>query len=219
VAWPRLAALGVRGVARAVEDPARPGWFRLQASTAAQPPAELLAATRGVVVLVPDPARTAPLDVDLDGAGGLVLTAGDLRLRGTVARPGAAEGPGDPRDTAGAERAPVPPDDALEAEPWDADCSGWDVQRWWSVALRVPDARHSCTAPQRHWRGLLAAAGAVEGAGPLLIEGQVRGRTVRLDGSAGPVRVVSDPDSSDPAVRAGPPGAPRVVVTGRRFVP
>ncbi len=220
-AWPRLGGLGVRGVARAVEDPTRPGWFRLHATTAAQPPDALLAATRGVLVLVPDPARTAPLDLDFGGGagGGFVLTAGDLRLRGTVAGPGAAEGPGDPRDAAGAERAPAPADEALEAEPWDADCSAWDVQRWTPVALRTPHRRHACTALQRHWQGLLAAAGAVEGAGPLVVEGQIRGRTVRLDGSAGPVRIASDPAASDPAVRAGPPGAPRVVVTGRRTVP
>ncbi len=219
-AWVRLAARGPRGLARAVEDPARPGWFRLHASLAAEAPSALVARTGGVVVLVPDPARTAPLDVDLDGSGGgLVLVTGDLRVRGVATRPGAAAAPGDPRDAAGAERAPDPADDALDAEPWDAACAGWDVQAWWPVALRPSHARHACTATLRHWRGLLAAGGTLEGTGPLATEGQVRGRTVRLDGSAGTVRIAADPDGLDPAVRPGPPGAPRVVTTGLRTVP
>ncbi len=220
VSWWRLAAAGVRGTARLVEDPAHSGRFLLDGAGPSRPLAELLRATRGLRRLELAPGRSRPLPLLLDGLSGAVLVrGGPVRATGgsrTV--PAGALAPADPADTAGEDRAARAGDPRLSLRDPDGSCSGFLPGGWADGHVLVEP--RPCVPRPAGFDGVLAVADALHLEGPLAIAGQVRAETLEADGTAGAVRIVAVPGAgATPALRPGIPGAPRVLVVGLRALP
>ncbi len=220
-AWWRLAAAGVRGTARLVEDPERPGWFRLDGAGRSRPLAELLAATGGLRRIEPAPGRSRPLVLVLDGVAGGILVRGIPVVRAVAGRrtvPGGGRAPADPADTGGTDRPGVVGDPRLALSDPDGSCTGF-LPGEWTVGAALVEPR-ACPPLGAALDGVLAVEGTLRLAGPLAITGQVRAETLDADGRVGPVRWVGIPAAgATPARRPGIPGAPRVLVTGLRALP
>ncbi|HNX19309.1 MAG TPA: hypothetical protein PKG80_03475 [Acidobacteriota bacterium] len=211
-----VAASGRRGARTLVEDPERAGAFRLDGGGASRPLEEWLPRAGGVCAVLPCAGRATPLPLRLSGAGALLIE-GDVALAAGDAAAEPLAPPPDLRDTRGADRAPTLADDVFVASP-DGGCDAWRIGGWGPPAPGVvPAAPAACGAADVHWRGLVAVAGRVALAGPATIVGQLRARTLEIDGGAGPAVVWAAP--APPAGRDGPPGAPRVVLRGLRSVP
>ena len=218
--WWRFAGAGVRGTARLVEDPDRPGRFRVDGAGPARPLAALLAETAGLRRLEPVPGRVHPLEIVLDGVvGGLLVRGVAVRARpGSRLVPTARRAPADPADTGGADRPGTPGDPRLSLRDPGGSCAGF-VPGDWSDGRALPDPR-PCPSRGAALDGVLAVAGDLRLEGGLVVAGQVRAGTLAAGGPAGPVLLVAVPAAgSSPSNRPGIPGAPRVLVTGLRVVP
>jgi hypothetical protein len=214
--WQRLAASGRRGALLAIEDPARPGLFRLDGIGPAVPPLALLPPGGGLLRLLPDPARSSTLTLILEGGRGAILVdrgpvalTGERRRRHVDARPAA------PRDTAGADRPFGVDDERLGLTPAAPGCADWEVGAWQEP--EPPPAASHCGERAVHWHGAVAVDGEVSVQGGVQLLGQLRAGALAVDGT---VRAagIRTPGAWVLAAgtRAGPPGAPRVLLTGLR---
>ena len=211
-----LAASGRRGTRLLVEDPERAGSFRLDGCGTSLPFEDWLPRSGGVCAVLPSAGRATPLPLRLSGAGALLIV-GDAAIEAGSATAGRLVPPPDLRDTKGEDRASNLNDDLFAADP-EGGCDAWRIGGWRSPAPgTAPAAPGACGAADVHWRGLVAASGRVVLAGPATLVGQLRARTLEIDGGGGPAVVWGAP--APPGGRDGPPGAPRVVLRGLRSVP
>lgn len=215
--WEAVARSGRRGIRRVVEDRRRPGEFRLDGVGPPQTLDTLLSSGTGLLWIVAARSPGNPLEVRAGRfQGGLVVTGADLRLTGGLAHGLDDWFPPPPRDSKGGERPGSSADPRLVANPEGFGCRGWTVDSWDDRGGAT--AGTDCGSANAEWTGLVAASGAVEVIGPARVVGQLRGGSLVVDGTPGPVEILAAGDPGSCPSRPGFPGLRRVELADFRNV-
>ena len=205
-----LAKRGVRGALHAVEDEQRPGFFRRDGLGEPLLPKALLGGHRGLLWL--ELRVSDEVSLTLDGASGAVLVSGgDLRVRGRETGDFDSRVPGDLADFGGQDRADLTGDRRLDASPTSNACSAWEVGRFLEAGdAGLDPTSHACSVEAIHFRGLLAAERILALDGPAVIRGQVRGGELRFRAETQSVSVQAEASARFDTLRwPGPESVPR----------